>query len=65
MFRASDLGFRFCGLGLTLNYVPGLSGPYPYEPWSKLLVSALITSIVVPYIHPYIIPLKEFRLQLT
>ena len=29
-----------------------------YDPWSKLLVSALITPMILPYITPF----KEFRL---
>ena len=35
-----------------------------YGPMSKLLVSPSITPIVFPYIIRYIVPFKEFRLQL-
>ena len=51
--------------GLSLKDTASGSGPiHAYELLSKLLVSPLITSIVVPYKIPYITPFKEFRLQL-
>ena len=36
----------------------------PYELWSKLLVSPLISRKVVPYTIPHVTPFKEFRREL-